>query len=345
MRTRYGIPWSHVGGVGMKAFIWMGCAVLAGTGISPAAEPRLLIYSGQPEGVYRHEAIGWSLDLYKSLAPKGGFAYDTSSDTAVFTDAKLARYQAVLMNCNCRGTRVFSQPQREALQRFVRRGGGWAGTHCAAAIELDWPWYMNLVGAVHRHHTDGSQPGILKVEDRAHPSMAHFTAASWTIKKEELYFFLKDPAPSWKPNHALSKVTVLLTFQSWGNGQTRPPAGNKADSSDLGAMSWYHEFEGGRAWYTGLGHESWLYQDSLYIKHLLGGLKYVLRLDGTNNLSGHALRPPSRSPRAWFGSAPGPAPMNAEYRAFDLLGARLPTFHSNRGKGTLKYAPTEILGE
>jgi type 1 glutamine amidotransferase len=308
----------------MKSIHIAGCAALA-WGLAEAADPRLLVFSGQPIGVYRHDGIDYGLKLMKALAPKGGFAYDTSTTPDVFTDANLAKYQAVMMNCDCRGSRMFSQPQREAFQRFIRRGGGWAGTHCAAAIDLniDWPWYVNLVGAVHKHHTDGIQTGILKVEDRAHGSMTHFTTATWNLQKEELYFYLNSPAPSWRPNPALPKVNVLLTFQSWGNGQTKPPAGNKADSSHLGAMSWYHEFEGGRSWYTGLGHENWVYQDSLYIKHLLGGLKYVLRMDGTSFLSENALRPSSQSPRVWIGSAPGPAAMTSGYRVFDFLGARV----------------------
>ncbi|MDB5103718.1 MAG: hypothetical protein JWP91_1407 [Fibrobacteres bacterium] len=299
------------------------------------AQPRLLVFSGQPEGVYRHDAIDYGTKLMKTLAPKAGFAYDTSTDVNVFTDANLDKYQAVMMNCNCRHTRLFSQPQREALQRFVRRGGGWAGTHCAAAmdLDLDWPWYRNLVGAIHRHHTDGSQPGILRVDNRTHASMTHFTSSTWNIlPKEELYFFLNDPAPSWRPNPVLAKVNVLLTFQSWGNGQTKPPAGDKADSSHLGAMSWYHEYDGGRAWYTGLGHENWIYQDSTFIKHVMGGLKYVLRMDGTSGLaaSGDAgSADPLRGPRAFIGMDAG-NPAAIAYRVRIRQGQRFYGILGNR---------------
>lgn len=305
----------------MKVFLVLVPWLFGAAGVR--AQPRLLVFSGQPDGIYHHDAIDWGIQLLKTLAPKGGFAYDTTTNVASFTDANLAKYDAVLMNCNCRHTRMFSQPQRDALQKFVRSGKGWAATHCAAAVDLDinWQWYVDLVGAVHRHHTDGSQPGILKVEETRHPSMTHFTNATWNIPKEELYFFLKNPAPGWTPNSTLPKVNVLLTFQSWGDGQTLPPAGNKRDSSSLGAMAWYHEFEGGRAWYTGLGHENWLYQDSLYIKHVLGGLKYVLRLDGSSGL----VRPapylaPARTAFSFRGSA---SQMAGGYRRFDIRGAGL----------------------
>ena len=268
----------------------------------------------------------------KTLAPKAGFDYDTSTHYGVFTDANLEKYQAVMMNCNCRETRLFTPAERTALENFIHRGGGWAATHCAAALDLDnnWPWYTNLLGAVHRQHTDGSQPGILRVEDNTHISTAHFKSATWTISKEELYFFLKEPAPAWKSNSTFDKVHVLLTFVSWGNGQTLPPAGNKRDSSELGAMAWYKEYQGGRSWYTALGHEQWLFSDSLYIKHVMGGLKYVLKLDGTTGVAGgDRWTPLAPAARAWIGTI-GRGSLSAAartgtrgYRVFDIQGTRV----------------------
>jgi type 1 glutamine amidotransferase len=313
----------------------------AAAGTVTAAIPRLLVFSGQPPGIYRHDGIDYALDLMKTLAPKAGFAYDTSTDYSVFTDANLSKYQAILMNCNCRETRLITTAGRAALEKFIHNGGGWAGTHCAAALDLDinWPWYTSLLGAVHRHHTDGSQPGVLRVDDHVHPSTAHFKSNTWTLSKEELYFYLKDPVPAWKPDTKLPKVNVLLTFVSWGNGQTKPPAGNKADSSEMGALAWYHEFEGGRSWYSGLGHEKWLFSDSLYIKHLMGGLKYVLKSDGTSGLDDQArLHPVSHAQHAWIGSFQGSSsspfaetgPLHG-YRIFDIQGTRLRELESGSG--------------
>ena len=41
-------------------------------------------------------------------------------------------------------------------------------------------------------------------------------------------------------------------------------------------MAWYHDFDGGRAWYTELGHTEESYSDSNYLKHILGGIKYAM---------------------------------------------------------------------
>ena len=41
-------------------------------------------------------------------------------------------------------------------------------------------------------------------------------------------------------------------------------------------MAWYHEYDGGRAWYTALGHTKETYSDPAYLMHLLGGIKYAI---------------------------------------------------------------------
>jgi type 1 glutamine amidotransferase len=40
-------------------------------------------------------------------------------------------------------------------------------------------------------------------------------------------------------------------------------------------IAWYHEFEGGRAWYTALGHPVELYSDPTFTRHVLGGIRWA----------------------------------------------------------------------
>jgi type 1 glutamine amidotransferase len=39
---------------------------------------------------------------------------------------------------------------------------------------------------------------------------------------------------------------------------------------------WCNDFDGGRQWYTALGHNKSDYSDPLFIQHILGGLKWVV---------------------------------------------------------------------
>ena len=41
-------------------------------------------------------------------------------------------------------------------------------------------------------------------------------------------------------------------------------------------LAWRHEFEGGRAWYTALGHQSDHYSDPRFTQHLLGGILWAM---------------------------------------------------------------------
>jgi type 1 glutamine amidotransferase len=41
-------------------------------------------------------------------------------------------------------------------------------------------------------------------------------------------------------------------------------------------MSWYHDFDGGRAWYTNMGHTEASFTEPLVLQHLLGGLRYAM---------------------------------------------------------------------
>jgi glucose/arabinose dehydrogenase len=40
-------------------------------------------------------------------------------------------------------------------------------------------------------------------------------------------------------------------------------------------ISWYKYFEGGRSWYTGLGHTASSYAEPLFLDHLLGGIQFA----------------------------------------------------------------------
>jgi glucose/arabinose dehydrogenase len=41
-------------------------------------------------------------------------------------------------------------------------------------------------------------------------------------------------------------------------------------------MAWYHEYDGGRAFYTALGHTEESYAEPLFLAHLLGGIRYAI---------------------------------------------------------------------
>jgi type 1 glutamine amidotransferase len=226
---------------------------------APDSKPRFraLVFSKVTN--YYHQSIPAGVEAIRTLGARHGFEVAVHDDPAQFTDAQLASFKVVIFN-NTNSTpekgALFDAAQRAAFQRYIRGGGGYVGIHSASGTERDWEWYGNLVGAFFKVHPK-IQKLEIKVEDRAHPSTRGLPE-SW-IRTEEPYDFLVNPR---------GKVHVLATYNPASyEGHTMGP--------DHPIM-WCHNFDGGRSWYTGLGHAPSAFTDEpLFLQHLLGGIEWA----------------------------------------------------------------------
>jgi len=212
----------------------------------------LLVYS-RTLG-WRHKSIPRSLAALKKLGRENGFRVETTEDDSAFNQANLARFQAVMF-LNSTGN-VLSPAEREAFEGYIRGGGGFAGVHAACDTGYDWPWYGELVGAYFASHPV-VQPGRIKVEDREHPSTRDLPDG-WK-RWDEWYDYKENPR---------GKVRVLAALDEGSY------AGGKMGADH--PIVWCREFEGGRSWYTGLGHTGKGFADPIYLRHLLGGIEYAM---------------------------------------------------------------------
>jgi len=199
---------------------------------------------------FRHSSIPAGLGALRALGAKYGFGVDATEDAAEFADATLAQYKVVLF-LNTTGP-LLSDEQKSAFQRYIRAGGGFVGIHSASDSEYDWAWYGRLVGAYFRGHPQ-IQQATATVEDRKHLSTRSLPQ-SWG-RRDEWYNFRSNPR---------SMVHVLVTIdESTYSGGTM--------GSDH-PIAWCQEFEGGRSWYTAMGHTEDSYDEPLFLDHLLGGI-------------------------------------------------------------------------
>lgn len=217
-----------------------------------ASVPRVLAFS--KTAGFRHASIPTALDTIDELGTADGFRVDRSEDAADFTDTQLAKYDAIVF-VSTTGD-FLNDEQQAALQQYIRGGGGYAGIHAAADAEYGWPWYGQLTGAYFSRHP-AIQQATIKVEDKNHPSTAHL-ADTW-VRTDEWYDFRTNSRGS---------VNVLLTvdessYTGGGMGADHP-------------IAWYHDFDGGRSWYTGLGHTDTAYAEPDFRQHLLGGIQYAI---------------------------------------------------------------------
>jgi type 1 glutamine amidotransferase len=215
-----------------------------------AAKPRLLLFS--KTGGFRHASIPDSIKAVQKLL-SDRYDIDATEDSAAFTEANLKRYAAVVF-LSTTGD-ILNTDQKAAFQAYIHGGGGFAGVHAAADTEHKWPWYSQLVGAWFKTHP-APQEALVRVEDRTHRS-TRMLPAEWK-RFDEWYVYDENPR---------SRVKVLA---------------NLDDSTIKGAnmggdhpIAWYHDFEGGRAWYTGGGHTSESYSEELFLKHLEGGILWA----------------------------------------------------------------------
>lgn len=227
--------------------------VLAANGLAWAKTPKILIFS--KTAGYHHHSIAAGITAIQQLGAAHQFVVDTTTDARKFTGDNLRQYEAVIF-LSPTGD-VLDEVQQAAFEQYIHQGGGFVGVHAATDCEYKWAWYGQLVGAYFSMHP-AQQTATLRVTDRHHLSTRHLPAA-WE-RKDEWYGF------KWMA----SDLHVLLEIDE------KTYDAGKAPMGEHHPMAWYHEFEGGRAFYTALGHTDESYTDPLFLQHLLGGIQYAL---------------------------------------------------------------------
>lgn len=202
---------------------------------------------------YRHESIPDGVNAIAAIGEEYGIAVEHTEDAAAFSVANLARFSAIVF-LSTTGD-VLDSTQQVALESFVRDGGGFVGVHAAADTEYDWEWYGRLVGAYFLSHPSVQQATV-RVEDSTHLSTTCLPP-SWT-RTDEWYDFGTVPSDS---------VTILATVDesTYSGAAMGPPH----------PIAWYHRFDGGRAWYTAMGHTSESYREPAFLDHLAGGIVWA----------------------------------------------------------------------
>ncbi len=230
--------------------ICFAAAMLVAGGPAVWGAPQFSVLVFSKTAGYRHDSIPDGIAAVKRLGQQHNFSVDATEDASQFTDANLGKYK-VVMFLNTTGD-VLNNEQQAAFERYIRNGGGFVGVHSATDTEYDWPFYGQLVGAYFKSHPK-IQQATIHVTDRQHPSTRDLPE-TWQ-RTDEWYNFREDPRPRVHDLATLDESTYT---------------GGTMDGDH--PISWCHDFEGGRAWYTEMGHTEESYSEPLYLGHLLGGI-------------------------------------------------------------------------
>ncbi len=212
---------------------------------------RVLVFS-KTEG-YRHASIEPGIEAIRGLGQKYGFTVDATEDAEYFTQENLRQYNVIIF-LSTSGD-VFDEAQQLEFQRWIQAGGGFVGIHSATVTEYDWPWYNELAGGYFASHPPGVSEAVIERVDAEHPSTKPLPD-EW-VRTDEWYNFRKLIPDTHK--------LLNLDEESYEGG----------DMGNNHPIAWYREFDGGRAWYTALGHTSESYSEPLFLEHVWGGIKYA----------------------------------------------------------------------
>lgn len=230
---------------------------------------KVLVYTKNGKG-YVHDNIANSKTAILALGQQNGFAVDTTSDPTKFTDENLKQYDCLIFS-NTNNDVFDTDAQRVALMRYIQAGGNFFGLHSASGTERKWRWFKDMLGGTFFWHEPG-QGFSVKILDAKNPALAHL-GKTWVRQTDEFYF--------------IKELGVNLNVLAVNDHSTiQKPAGKALDTfGDVFPSVWWHEYDGGRAFYTSLGHQKEDYEKEDLRKHILGAIEWAIGPQKSRNYS------------------------------------------------------------
>lgn len=217
----------------------------------------VLVYTKNGTG-YVHNNIPAAVRSIQEMGAENGFKVDVADTSLVFTEDNLKKYNVLIFAST--NNEVFdTDAHKVAFMRYVQAGGGFVGIHSVTGTERKWPWFKRLIGGTFVRHAKHQKFKEIII-DPTHPS-TDFLPTHWERDDECYYIAEINPDIHVLAVHDLSTVEDKDKPVIYGN---------------VFPSVWSHEFDGGRQWYTALGHDSVTYKEPVFRKHILGGLQWVV---------------------------------------------------------------------
>src|SRR4051794_17939692 len=224
-----------------------------GQGEDPAASKpddrpiRVLVFSGT--GWYRHPEIPATNGWLVRLGQERGFVVDVTETPGDLTPERLKPYRALVLNNANELGKVIDEKQQRAIADWFRKGNGIVGLHAALVHQAGWPWLSQLAGADFDSDSDFSRARVVVDPSAADdPSVKGHGPEFWYSADWHNH----DRSVSGRPGFRVLMRLDESTFEP-----VRPyfrERGGKPMGKDH-PSAWTHEAEGGRFFYTELGHD------------------------------------------------------------------------------------------
>ncbi|SMO95467.1 ThuA domain-containing protein [Gracilimonas mengyeensis] len=233
---------------------------LSGVAVAQSGQFNALLFT-KTDG-WHHESINEGVDAIRELGERHMFHVNWQEMTGVFTDEGLSNYDVIIF-LNTTGD-VLNEDQQAAVERFIQSGKGFVGIHSASDTEYEWEWYTQLVGRMFKTHPK-IETAEITVRENNFPGLERYPKSRWWT--DEWYEFGEEKADGLNYLITVDEDTYDVT-DDWGQGRAK-------GMGDFHPVAWYHEFDGGRSFYTAMGHMPENYRDDLFLEHIWGGILWA----------------------------------------------------------------------
>lgn len=225
---------------------------------------KVLVYTKNGKG-YVHDNIPSAVKCIQKLGADNGFKVDVSDDPGVYTEENLKQYTMLVFTST--NNDVFdTDAQRLAFRRYIQAGGGFIGIHSVTGTERKWTWFKQMLGGTFAWHAK-NQKFQVKVIDPSHVTMKGLPLV-WERSFGDECYFTKELYPG-------IKVTMAHDLSTLDSRDPEKIAQFSSPFKDLYPAVWYQKFDGGNIWISTLGHNKEYYQEPVFMKHILQGIKFV----------------------------------------------------------------------
>ena len=226
--------------------ILTGSLVLFVSTLTVLAQDSMKILVFSKTAGYRHKSIEAGQLAINQMSREKGFNTVFSEDSRIFTSTSLDDIDVVIFLSTTED--ILNEEEQKAFKLWYQSGGGFVGIHAAADTEYNWPWYNELIGAYFESHPPGTHDAKLNKSSIDHPAIKNLPG-SWN-KVDEWY--------NYKSIQPDIRVLLILDENSYEGGTNGPDH----------PIAWFREFDGGKMFYTGLGHTPQTYSDPKFLDHL-----------------------------------------------------------------------------
>ncbi len=202
-----------------------------------------------------HSSVSDAVDALRDIGRRERFRVTVASTSSgVFTETNLERYRSVVF-LNTAGD-VLNDTEQAAFESYFKDGGGFLGIHSAIATETGWPFMNDLLGTRATGAAAALDGATIKVADRVHD--ASKSLPEYWNHEDEYYNFTSNVRGF---SHVLATVDET-TYAGGAMGFDHP-------------VMWCKDYEGGRSFYSALGHTRSSYRSSNFREHLAGAVAWT----------------------------------------------------------------------